>query len=52
MLDQDNYLKQLADHQALFSKLDQFSNEVHALAQLCVESLHNGGKIIFLGNGG
>lgn len=46
------FLENLSEHQQLFLKLETLSADVTAAIEACRESLANGGKIMFCGNGG
>ncbi|HEX7639376.1 MAG TPA: D-sedoheptulose 7-phosphate isomerase [Burkholderiaceae bacterium] len=46
------YLDNLTEHLALFNELGKLAPEVAAAADLLVESLRAGGKVMFCGNGG
>lgn len=46
------FLKNLIEHQALFSKLDQLADDIQRAADKLIISLRSGHKIMFCGNGG
>lgn len=46
------FLKNLIEHQALFSKLDQLGDDIQRAADKLIISLRSGRKIMFCGNGG
>ena len=45
-------LRSLEEHRAVFGRLDALAPAVQAAAQLLVDTLTRGGKILFCGNGG
>ena len=49
---QSHYLSSLKRHQTLFETLNAHAGELATLYQRCAESVQNGGKLIFCGNGG
>lgn len=46
------FIRNLAEHRALFATLDALDASVHAAAELLASSLQAGGKVMFCGNGG
>jgi D-sedoheptulose 7-phosphate isomerase len=46
------YLRNLAEHRALFERLDQLEGAVDRAGELLVRALSSGGKAMFCGNGG
>lgn len=49
---QAHYLSSLKRHQTIFETLDKHAQDLVTLYQRCAESVQNGGKLIFCGNGG
>lgn len=47
-----HYLSSLKRHQHVFETLDKHADELVQLYQQCSNSINNGGKLIFCGNGG
>lgn len=46
------FIRNLAEHRALFAALDTLDTPVRAAAELLAASLQGGGKVMFCGNGG
>ncbi len=49
---QQCYRDNLEQHLALFKSMEVYLSQAEQLAKACFESLQNGGKIVFFGNGG
>ena len=42
---------EFAEHLKIAQKISSLTNDVEIAAQLCIDSLNNGGKILIFGNG-
>jgi D-sedoheptulose 7-phosphate isomerase len=49
---QQSYIASLERHRESFALMDSHHDSVLALLEACDNSLHNGGKVIWMGNGG